>query len=289
MDGFRHRQTGKDIMTAPRVSCIIAVYNKPDFLEKIFVSLIRQSFNDFEVVVADDGSEKDVADCVDRYKNAFAYPVQHVWHAKKGFRKTIIANKAVIAAKADYLVFIDGDCVLHHRFTERHFAHRRPHTILSGRRVLFDESLTKRLSLADIRTGRMERPGYWLGHCARSDLKNGIYIPFSFEIENLFLAKYTILGCNFSVHKIDFQEINGYDERIIGRGMEDSNLYERFRVKGYRVRTIAREALQYHLFHTFDPVPHSRETIREYCRPTSPWTHFGIIKKDADHKRFSSL
>jgi glycosyltransferase involved in cell wall biosynthesis len=266
----------------PALSCIIAVYNRPDFLEKIFVSLLRQTKGDFEVVVADDGSGPAIAECVKRYSARFERPILHVRHEDQGFRKTIIANKAVAASTSEYLVFIDGDCVLHHRFLERHFVHRRPGTILSGRRVPLDAHLTSRLTLDDIRTGRIERPWFWLGHCVTKDIKNGVYVPFSFEIENFFLAKYTILGCNFSCYSADYRGINGYDERIMGRGMEDSNLYERFRKKGVRVLTLAREAIQYHLFHEFDPMPHSKETMRQFCFPDGSWTEYGMVKKGAD-------
>jgi predicted glycosyltransferase involved in capsule biosynthesis len=87
-----------------------------------------------------------------------------------------------------------------------------------------------------------------------------------------------ILGSNFSIHRSDYLSINGYDERIIGRGMEDSNLNERALLKCLKIRSIVREAVQYHLFHTFDPIPHSSEVIREYCNPTNYWTPHGIVK-----------
>ena len=262
----------------PEVSLIIAVHKRQDFLEKIFASLDNQSLKDFEVLIAEDGIDEGVAKVLERYRTAFMHPLVHVRQEHAGFRKALIANKAVASAKSGYLIFIDGDCILHHRFLERHYAHRRLQTILSGRRVSLDEYLTQRISLEDVKSRRIEHPRFWFNHCLKKELKHGIYVPLSFEIENYFLANYTIVGCNFSVHTIDFYKINGYDERIVGRGMEDSNLYERVRVKGFRVCSIAREALQYHLFHTFDPIPHSTETIRAFCTPKDPWTEFGLIK-----------
>ena len=43
------------------ISVIIPVYNTPDELEKCLASLAGQSFNDFEVVVVDDGSVPEIA------------------------------------------------------------------------------------------------------------------------------------------------------------------------------------------------------------------------------------
>ena len=78
--------------------------------------------------------------------------------------------------------------------------------------------------------------------------------------------------------KSDYCGVNGYDERIIGRGMEDSNIDARFKVKGVRVKSVTRQALQYHLFHDFDPVPHGSEAIREFCFPKEYWTEYGLVK-----------
>lgn len=274
---FEKKNQNADIRR-PAVSVIIAVYNKSDFLEKILESLKYQTFRDFEVVIADDGSGPEIREVVQRYGDAFSFPIQHIWHEDEGFRKTIIANKAVLAARADYLVFIDGDSICHHRFIESHFKHRKLHTVLSGRRIIFDEELTKRVTLEDVRLRHIEKILFWAKHCERADLKHGFFVPVLFFLENFFRIKYSILGCNFSVHKSDYCGVNGYDERIIGRGMEDSNLDARFKLKKIKIRTLTRQALQYHLFHHFDPVPHSPEAIQQFCFPKEYWTEHGIFK-----------
>ena len=109
------------------MSVIVAVYNMPDFLEKVFLSLQNQTLKDFEIVIADDGSGPAIRE-VSIPSLSFSFPIRHVWHEDKGFRKTVIANKAIVEASAPYLVFIDGDCVLHHRFLESHFRHRKDHS-----------------------------------------------------------------------------------------------------------------------------------------------------------------
>jgi glycosyltransferase involved in cell wall biosynthesis len=42
----------------PSISVIISTYNKPKFLEKVLTGYAHQSFKDFEIIIADDGSEK---------------------------------------------------------------------------------------------------------------------------------------------------------------------------------------------------------------------------------------
>jgi glycosyltransferase involved in cell wall biosynthesis len=267
-------------MTAgPVVSLIIAVYNRDDFLERVLLSLLNQTLKDIEIIIADDGSGPEIGEVVKRHVDGFAHPIQHVWHEDEGFRKTIIVNKAVLRAAAPYLVFIDGDCILHHRFLERHYRRRRPRQVLSGRRVMFDQALTERVSLDDVRLRRVEHIAYWWRHAGKIDRWNGLYLPFVHGIRNLRRKNYQILGSNFSVHKEDFVAINGYDERIIGRGLEDNNLWVRFMNSGVAVRTITREALQYHLYHRADAMPHGDDFIEEYKTSGETRTRHGIVKE----------
>jgi glycosyltransferase involved in cell wall biosynthesis len=267
-----------DTTDGPVASVIIAVYNKPDFLEKILVSLLNQTFQHFEVIIADDGSGPDIKEVVEKYSGRFSFPLRHVWHDDSGFRKTVIANKAVAASRAEYLIFIDGDSILHHRFVESHCRFKKRHTVLSGRRIMLDRELSERMTLDDVRSRKIEKPSFWWRHCQRVHIKHGFFVPVMFFIENFLRRKYSILGCNFSLFKSDYEDINGYDERIIGRGMEDSNIDARLRLKKIRIKTLTRQALQYHLFHRFDPVPHDPETIRHFCFPEESWTEYGLIK-----------
>jgi len=260
----------------PRITLVIAVYQRLDFLERIFVSLGNQSFDDFEVIIADDGSGPELREFVQQNQSRFRYPLRHVWHPDDGFKKTIIVNQAMTLARAAYLVFIDGDCVLHHRFLERHFARRKKKQALSGRRVMLRQERTETLTLDDIRSRRIEQIGFWWSGCNENTRQNGFYLPAAFAFKNRFRKRYSILGCNFSLYKGDFLAVNGYDERIIGRGLEDNNLSTRLINDGVEIKSIANEALQYHCFHTVDPMPHSEEFVKTFRDSDETRTRFGI-------------
>jgi glycosyltransferase involved in cell wall biosynthesis len=262
----------------PALSLIIAVYNRPDFLERVLVSLLNQALQDFEVLIADDGSGPEIGEVIERYQARFRHPMVHVRHEDDGFRKTIIVNRAATRARADYLVFIDGDCILHHRFLDRHLLRRRPRQVLSGRRIMLSPELTERITLEDIRSRRIEKPSFWWNHSKPHDRKNGIYLPVFFRVRGLFSGRYQILGSNFSVHKEEFHRVNGYDERILGRGLEDNNLHTRFLNAGVAVCPISQEALQYHCHHTAYRFERSPEEIEEFRATTETWTPYGIVK-----------
>jgi glycosyltransferase involved in cell wall biosynthesis len=263
----------------PALSLVIAVYRQPEFLEWIFASLAHQTFGDFEVVIADDGSGPEIAEVI--RAASLRQPIRHAWHEDDGFRKTIIVNQAVTMTRASYLVFIDGDCILHHRFLERHIKRRSKGQALSGRRVMLDQAITARLTTEDVRSKRIEKPGFWWNHVKPRDRRNGFYLPALYGLRGLFTDRYTLLGCNFSLFREDFLRVNGYDERIIGRGMEDTNLRTRLLNAGVRFRSISQEAIEYHCHHDNAGFPHDATAIERWRNTTETWTPFGVVKSEA--------
>jgi len=263
---------------APRVSLVVAVYRRPDFLERIFVALEGQSFADFEVAIADDGSGPEIADLVARWQGRFREPIVHAWQEDRGFRKTIVVNRAVALSRGATLVFLDGDCVPHHRFLERHVGRTRPGQALSGRRVMLDEEITRRLTLDDIRSRRLERPSFWWRHAAPRERRNGLFAPWLYGWRGGFNDRYEILGCNFSLSRQDFLRVNGYDERIVRRGMEDTNLKTRLVNAGVAVRCLAQEAIVYHCDHGKAEADHDREAVERWGGTHETWTPFGVVK-----------
>ena len=93
----------------PKISLIISFYNKTELLQKVLESIALQTMQDVEVVIADDGSGPQAAAFIEHAAHSYPFPIRHVWHEDKGWRKNAILNKAVMAAKSEYLVFIDGD------------------------------------------------------------------------------------------------------------------------------------------------------------------------------------
>src|SRR2546430_5202961 len=102
------------------VSLIISTYNRPEALAKVLAGVSRQTHLPGEILIADDGSAQPTRSLIEKWKNQLPVAVHHIWHADEGFRKTIILNKAINAAQADYVVFLDGDCVPHAKFIADH-------------------------------------------------------------------------------------------------------------------------------------------------------------------------
>jgi hypothetical protein len=70
-----------------------------------------------------------------------------------------------------------------------------------------------------------------------------------------------LLTANASVHRGDFERVNGFDERFVGWGYEDEDLARRLRRVGVRIVDACLESLVLHLFHPVDEShrPNARE------------------------------
>ncbi len=246
----------------PFLSLIITVYNKPENLRMVLAALARQSFNQFEVVIADDGSGPGVADVVAEARAHFGFPVQHLWHEDRGWRKNTMLNHATRRAKSNYLVFIDGDCLPSRNFLLDHHNERERNRVLMGRRVETSERWTRNLTIEMIRNGAFEGYGIqeWMDGLKGKSLRveDGIRIPSAFLRRLLGRNVTGMLGSNFSAWRSDLLAINGFDELYDGPGCgEDSDVQYRLSLIGVSGKSMRNLAIQYHIWHRLTKVSDS--------------------------------
>ena len=265
-------------------SLVVAVYQNVRYLEFVFAALRRQTMRDFELIIADDGSGHEVAELVERTRKNVSFPVQHLWQEDLGFRKNMMLNKAVNASQTDYLVFIDGDCVPHHRFLEDHGANRHPESVLCGRRVNFSGQITDRLTSRSIESGEFEKLSLSVlidGMLARSsNLEDAIRIENPFLRRLLHRNHARILGCNFSIEKKLLERINGFNEDYRAPGLgEDSDIAFRLELIGARFVTLRYLAVLYHLYHPPTRVgEENKRTYEEVIKRRNPICANGLRK-----------
>ena len=128
-----------------KTSLIIVTYNWVEALELLFLSLKKQTVKPFEVLISDDGSTKETKDLIDKYRPQFNFPIIHVWHKDDGFRKTVILNKTIAKCKGDYIIQIDGDCIMNEHFIEDHIYARKEKCFIHGSRVLLNKEVSKKV------------------------------------------------------------------------------------------------------------------------------------------------
>lgn len=89
---------------APRVTVVIPTYNRATLLGETIESVLRQSFNDLEIVVCDDGS----ADDTEARVRSFGARVRYLRLAHTG-RPGAPRNRGIGAARGELIAFLDDD------------------------------------------------------------------------------------------------------------------------------------------------------------------------------------
>jgi glycosyltransferase involved in cell wall biosynthesis len=238
----------------PSLSLIISVYKKPQVLRYVLAACARQTFRDFEVIVGDDGSGPDVREVVDEFSRSAPFPVSHLWHEDRGWRKNVMLNRALRSARSGYLVFIDGDCIPSENFLADHWNEREEKRVLFGRRVEMSRRWSEALTVEKIRSGEFDRLGWReLMESFRGEMfrfEDGVRIPGRL-IRAIFLRTASgMLGCNFSAARSDLEAINGFDELYDGPGCgEDSDVQYRLSLIGVTGKSLRNLAVQYHVWH----------------------------------------
>ena len=115
----------------------------------------RNVRRDDVVVIADDGSRPEQVQVLRAGLPAFACPVRHVWHPDVGFTAARARNLGALQARADYLVFLDGDCVPNPRFADHHRTLAQAGHFVNGSRVLLSERLSRRVVAGEIELARL--------------------------------------------------------------------------------------------------------------------------------------
>lgn len=88
------------------ISVIIPTYNRSIKLERALSSLVEQDFQDFNVIVSDDGSEDDTEYVVSKYSSLLK--ITYIKNLHSGL-PAIARNRAIQSSHAQYLAFLDSD------------------------------------------------------------------------------------------------------------------------------------------------------------------------------------
>ena len=234
-----------------RPSVILTTYEQPRALELVLWGYACQTFSDFEIVVADDGSGPATGGVIDRIREEAALRIHRVWHEDRGFRKTEILNRAVVAATGDYLIFSDGDCIPREDFVAVHVGEARPSTFLSGGYLKLPRGLSEAMTREDVRSGNVFRRARlrargWRGGRRRLRLTRSPILGSL--LDRVTPTRPTWNGHNASTWKSAVVAVNGFDMDM-GYGGLDRALGERLVNLGVPGRQIRHRAPCLHLWH----------------------------------------
>lgn len=215
-------------MVQPTFTANIAVYNQLDNLKIILRALEKQTYDDFEIIVCDDGSSDGTKDFMRQW-----YPeVKYFWQEDKGFRLAKSKNNGISAAEGKYFVSLEGDVVPHPTLLEEYEKVMDDKTIALGVRhdiEMFPEELD------------FEK---YDSYVVQRDFR----IPQLRQIEKIYNPWRLCSGCNVCFPTDKLKEVGGWNEDYEHYGYDDYEVCLRMVMAGCEI-IACEEAYGYHLKH----------------------------------------
>lgn len=179
----------------PSVSVIVPTYNGAKKISLLLDALLKQTFIDFELVVAVDGSTDDTIEIANKYASRFkGFSV--ILNENSGRSK--IRNSGAQKAQGELLIFYDDDMEPSANSVQMHVDVFRtePNRIVTGQAIEYVEN-----GKSDLQNYKAVLTSKWV-----EDFKDSLnYLTF----DNLFLT-----AANLSISRENFKVLNGFDERM---------------------------------------------------------------------------
>ncbi|WP_310992328.1 glycosyltransferase family 2 protein [Aequorivita marina] len=267
-------------------SIIISTYNSTDWLEKVLYGYNNQTYRQFEIVIADDGSTDETRDLLKIMQEEVFFPIVHVWHEDNGFQKSQILNKAILHCNTPYIIMSDGDCIPRKDFVEQHVKYREEGYFLSGGYFMLPMNISETITKDEIYTEKCFQLSWLKSHGLKSSFRNN-KLDSGF-INPRLLNSFTPTnpswnGHNSSGWKEDIIAVNGFDERM-QYGGQDRELGERLTNLGVKSKQIRYNAIVLHLDHprgykNQDSINKNLAIRKQTRDEKKKWTSFGIVKE----------
>ena len=87
----------------PKISVIICTYNHAQYIKKAIDSVLNQTYQDFEIIVVDDGSTDNTKNIVNHFGNSIKY----IYQDNKGLASA--RNTGIHASKGEFVTFLDAE------------------------------------------------------------------------------------------------------------------------------------------------------------------------------------
>lgn len=94
-------------MSSPKITVIVTAHNYAGYLEKCLDSAINQTYDDYEIVVVDDGSTDETPEMLRNY--SYEYPELFTIIRLSGEGLPTASNAGIEAAEGEYIIRLDAD------------------------------------------------------------------------------------------------------------------------------------------------------------------------------------
>ena len=198
-----------------KVSVIISTNSSPSLLQKCLWGFEYQTYNNFEVLVTEEGQSQEIASLVTDFAERGVLNMRHLRDAGGLGREIAMLNRAVASTNSDYLIFSNDHCIPRNDFVEVHMKRARRQHFLSGGYFSIPHKVGGAITKEDIAT-LFAFNWRWLYY---NGLQPGKLIGMTNQrlLDKLFEKFSSTIpwcGANASAWRDDVLSINGFNEDL---------------------------------------------------------------------------
>ena len=254
----------------PKMSVIIPTYNKAFYLDLTLKGFEFQTFQSFEIIIIDDGSNDTTKQIVAKYSKVM--DIQYLYQKNKGRAKA--KNLGIQHIRGEIVVFNDDDRIPKSTYLEMHYKRlqKKEHSISIGSKyevfTKWDskmkmkkadvELLLTKISKEELMDNKLEI----LKCTSRENFEKCLYkLVFTETVDNYsevfekyganlegFVFGWAIGTTGNVAMEREAIEDKAFDSNFIGWGGEDNELLYRLYMEGYRF-VMTPDAINYHQKH----------------------------------------
>ena len=90
-----------------KVSIIVPFYNAEKFLDKCINSVLKQTYDNYELILVNDGSTDGSQKICEKYCNTSENKIRYIYQNNAGVSSA--RNKGIDSAKGEFITFVDAD------------------------------------------------------------------------------------------------------------------------------------------------------------------------------------
>jgi validoxylamine A glucosyltransferase len=251
----------------PDVSVVIPTYNRSDLLAKTLDGFVAQNLpaEQFEVIVADDGSTDRTREVVESYADRLN--IKYAYQEDLGFRAGTARNMGVRLATAPLIVFTDTGVRVGPDYLIEHLA---AHTVPGRLVVGYAYGYRPKLHNTELINLLEELPPEQVVAKLRSkwsfwDARHPDFARVGFNVDKMQVPWLFAWTLNLSVRRADFWKVGGFDEDYNGWGVEDVDLAYRLFSHGHRL-VLSRKAWAIETPHERDNGANALSSLRNIQR-----------------------
>ena len=96
------------MLKQPKISVLMAVYNTDfSYIKRAIDSVLLQDFQDFELIIIDDGSHSTVHESLLQYAEKYENKIIYIRHSNRGQSESI--NRGILNSVGEFITILDGD------------------------------------------------------------------------------------------------------------------------------------------------------------------------------------